>query len=80
VDGTPILDVKPYIPSYDAPFGGSSSGGGGGRGQGEGGVVGGGAVLIRDIKVPAWYFIREHMNVCIYIYVCRCGCIYVYAC
>jgi len=25
VDGTPILDVKPYIPSYDAPFGGRSS-------------------------------------------------------
>ncbi len=40
VDGTPILDIKPYIPSYDAPFGGARVGnlGGGGGGGGGGGI------------------------------------------
>lgn len=37
VDGTPILDIKPYIPSYDAPFGGARVGNGVGGGAGVGG-------------------------------------------
>ena len=37
VDGTPILDIKPYIPSYDAPFGGARVGNGVGGGAGGGG-------------------------------------------
>lgn len=35
VDGTPVLDIKPYVPDYDCPRTGGTHGSGGTGGEGD---------------------------------------------
>lgn len=56
VDGTPILDIKPYIPSYDMPLSAALSGASidKPRMDGEVAPTSADSAMLRGIRVPAW--------------------------
>lgn len=57
VDGTPILDIKPYIPSYDMPVslaGGGGAASSGGKDGEQLSVCGQGSDVLKGVRFPAW--------------------------
>ena len=52
VDGTPILDIKPYIPSYDMPLGGALSGAS--TDSADVAPISAELAILRGIRVPTW--------------------------